>query len=99
MLELTTIIEVDYEEKEVLIHFKNVSSKYDEWVWIGSIRLELLKNSKNILVTEKFSVVESCLAAWRESRKFLAPMKTVMKNDPYKLLFYDVFVKVFKVLK
>ncbi|KAK5646830.1 hypothetical protein RI129_005294 [Pyrocoelia pectoralis] len=33
------IVEVDYEESEVLIHFEKYSSKYDEWISMNSSRL------------------------------------------------------------
>ena len=31
-----TILEVDYEENEVLVHFDSYSNKYDEWICINS---------------------------------------------------------------
>lgn len=32
------IVEIDYEENEVLIHFENFSRKYDEWISMNSSR-------------------------------------------------------------
>lgn len=74
------IVEVDYEENEILIHFENFSNKYDEWVSMDSPRLRLLQNDENTVVIEKFAVGERCLAAWSDSRKFPATITKVMEN-------------------
>ncbi|XP_057665384.1 PHD finger protein 20-like isoform X8 [Diorhabda carinulata] len=47
------IIEIDYDENEVLIHFENYSSKYDEWISMDSSRLRPLQNADPKTETSK----------------------------------------------
>lgn len=73
------IVEVDYEENEVLIHFENYSNKYDEWISMNSPRLRVLQE-ENTNCKEQFVVGERCLAAWSYSRKFPATVTKVMEG-------------------
>ncbi|KAJ8951858.1 hypothetical protein NQ318_019834 [Aromia moschata] len=51
------IVEVDYEENEVLIHFEKFSSKYDEWICMNSSRLRPLQAfTKKGIPIERFTV-------------------------------------------
>nr|XP_023017755.1 PHD finger protein 20 [Leptinotarsa decemlineata] len=95
------IVEVDYEENEVLIHFEKFSSKYDEWICMNSSRLRPLQvqpgnATKKGGSVEDYTVGERCLAAWSNSRKFPATVTKVMDNDVYEVLFDDGFVKTIK---
>ncbi|KAG5898747.1 hypothetical protein JTB14_020941 [Gonioctena quinquepunctata] len=98
------IVEVDYEENEVLIHFEKFSSKYDEWICMNSSRLRPLQSNSSNSTTvirkggpvENYIVGERCLAAWSDSRKFPATVTKVMENDTYEVLFDDGFVKTLK---
>ncbi|XP_018332733.1 PHD finger protein 20 [Agrilus planipennis] len=87
------IVEVDYEESEVLIHFEKYSSKYDEWISMNSSRLRPLQKKE----TQKFSVGEKCLASWSDARKFPATVTKVLNNGVYEVKFDDGFVKSLKV--
>lgn len=77
------IIEVDYEENEVLIHFENYSNKYDEWICMNSPRLRLLQDDENVNNHEQFVVGERCLAAWSDSKKFPAIITKVRENGKF----------------
>ncbi|CAH0557104.1 unnamed protein product [Brassicogethes aeneus] len=91
------IVEVDYEENEVLIHFEKFSSKYDEWICMDSPRLRpLLPPGKNPAAAEQFAVGEKCMAAWSDSRKFPATVTRILEKDVYEVLFDDGFVKTVK---
>ncbi|KAF5288026.1 hypothetical protein FQA39_LY15555 [Lamprigera yunnana] len=91
------IVEVDYEENEVFIHFENYSSKYDEWISMNSSRLRPLQPvSKKSAPTEIFVEGEKVMASWSDSRKFPATVTKVLDNDTYEVLFTDGFVKVLK---
>lgn len=100
------IVEIDYEENEVLIHFENFSRKYDEWISMNSSRLRPLlgctsnseesNENKNIDLVETFAVGERCLAAWSISRKYPATITNILDNDTYEVLFDDGFVKTLK---
>ncbi|KAJ8979551.1 hypothetical protein NQ317_017700 [Molorchus minor] len=95
------IVEVDYEENEVLIHFEKFSSKYDEWICMNSSRLRPLQTytTKKSIPVAKYVVGERCLAAWSDYRKFPATVTKVMENDTYEVLFDDGFVKTLKALR
>ncbi|KAJ8916175.1 hypothetical protein NQ315_016314 [Exocentrus adspersus] len=88
------IVEVDYEENEVLIHFEKFSSKYDEWICMNSSRLRPLQTTKKTV--ESYLVGERCMAAWSDARKFPATITKIMENDTYEVLFDDGFVKTLK---
>lgn len=78
------IVEVDYQENEVLVHFEKYSSKYDEWICMNSNALRAYKESPIIAPEEKKSVVETfsigerCMASWSDSRKFPATINKVL---------------------
>ncbi|RZC39809.1 PHD finger protein 20, partial [Asbolus verrucosus] len=93
------IVEEDYEENEVLIHFEKFSSKYDEWICMDSPRLRPLQSSSAIKknpVIEQYAVGERCLASWSDARKFPATVTKILSNDTYEVLFDDGFVKNLK---
>lgn len=74
------IVEVDYEENEVLIHFEKFSSKYDEWISMNSSRLRPLQTPVKKMSAEQFAVGDRCQAAWSDCRKFPATVTKVMEN-------------------
>ncbi|KAJ3655052.1 hypothetical protein Zmor_014196 [Zophobas morio] len=105
------IVEEDYEENEVLIHFEKSSSKHDEWICMDSPRLRPLQSasttastnaagtqcsSKKNQIVEEYTVGERCLASWSDARKFPATVTKVLDNDTYEVLFDDGFVKNLK---
>lgn len=73
------IVEVDYEENEVLIHFEKFSSKYDEWICMNSSRLRPFQAPTKKPI-EKYIVGERCLAAWSDARKFPATVTKLMEH-------------------
>ena len=40
------VVEVDWEDREVLVHFQNWSSRYDEWISMESSRLRAVEMSE-----------------------------------------------------
>lgn len=78
------IVEVDYEENEVLIHFEKFSSKYDEWICMNSSRLRPFQVTKK--PADKYVVGERCLAAWSDARKFPATVTKIMDHGKYVII-------------
>lgn len=72
---LARIVEVDYEENEVLIHFEKCSSKHDEWICMDSARLRPLQP-----IGEVFEVGERCMASWSDARKFPATVQKIVEK-------------------
>ncbi|KXJ70890.1 hypothetical protein RP20_CCG022187 [Aedes albopictus] len=97
------LLEVDTEEREVLVQFdkngaKSNSKLNDEWIPMDSVRLRPLQQPKTPSNGKvKFSIGEKCFARWSDSRKFPATIQAVLENDMYEVLFDDGFVKVCKI--
>lgn len=75
------IIEIDYEENEVLIHFEKYSSKYDEWICMDSARLRPLQPAVKERVNvdpDTYDVGERCMALWSDARKFPATVNKII---------------------
>lgn len=70
------IVEIDYEENEVLIHFDQYSSKHDEWICMDSARLRPLQPKES--EGEKFEIGERCMASWSDARKFPATVQRII---------------------
>lgn len=90
------IVEVDYQENEVLVHFEKYSNKYDEWICMNSSTLRALPtNASNTSGTTKkietYEIGERCLATWNNARKFPATVaKIIDKGMAEKLLINQV---------
>ncbi|GJQ67326.1 hypothetical protein Trydic_g8225 [Trypoxylus dichotomus] len=95
------IVEVDYQENEVLVHFEKYSNKYDEWICMNSSTLRALStNTTNSSGTSKkietYEIGERCLATWTNARKFPATVSKIIDKDTYEVHFDDGYVKVLK---
>nr|XP_034186180.1 PHD finger protein 20 isoform X3 [Osmia lignaria] len=102
------VVETDWDEREVLIHFDKWSSRFDEWIPMDSSRLRVLQtqpteetwdppaseeNMKDFLVGERI------LATWADGRKYPAKVNAVLGNDRYDVLFDDGYAKTVKSSK
>ncbi|XP_069687402.1 uncharacterized protein [Periplaneta americana] len=101
------VVEVDWEDEEVLIHFEKWSQRYDEWVPMDSSRLRPTQNpspsisfrSDGKSVSKVFSVGDRVMAKWSDCRRYPAKVKAVLGNDRYEVLFFDGFTKNIKGMK
>ncbi|XP_065362040.1 uncharacterized protein MBD-R2 [Calliphora vicina] len=90
------IVEVDNDDREVLIKFektgKNKSNMAgtEEWIPMNSSRLRQRISTKPIL---NFELEEKCLARWSGPRKFPGTVKKILPNDIYEILFDDGYIK------
>jgi PHD finger protein 20 len=87
------VIEVDMDEREVLVRSNEKSNKSkaginDEWISMESPRLRPAQPA----VT--FDVGEKVLARWNDCRKFPATIQRVLENDTYDVLFDDGYPKI-----
>lgn len=87
------VIEVDMDEREVLIRCCDKNNKVktninDEWITMDSLRLRPAQPA----VT--FEMGEKVLARWNDCRKFPATIKRVLENDTYDVLFDDGYPKI-----
>ncbi|XP_076246985.1 PHD finger protein MBD-R2 isoform X3 [Calliopsis andreniformis] len=102
------VVETDWEEREVLIHFDKWSSRFDEWIPMDSSRLRVLQRQSNEQTWDlpspetkmkDFSVGEKILATWADGRKYPAKVNAVLGNDKYDVLFDDGYAKTVKSSK
>lgn len=68
------IVEVDYDEKEVFVHFEKCPNRGDEWIPMDSSRLRPIQLEKPVT----YEVGDRCLATWVDGKKFPATVKRVI---------------------
>ncbi|XP_077264124.1 PHD finger protein MBD-R2 isoform X4 [Temnothorax americanus] len=102
------VVETDWDEREVLIHFDKWSSRFDEWIPMDSSRLRVLQSPQNEQAwtppspeakMREFSVGERILATWADGKKYPAKVSAVLTNDRYNVLFDDGYAKIVKSSK
>ncbi|XP_058810400.1 uncharacterized protein LOC131675416 [Phymastichus coffea] len=93
------VVETDWGEREVLIHFDKWSSRFDEWIPMDSSRLRTLQLHSKETKPKEFIVGERILATWVDGKKYPAKVNTVLGNDKYDVLFDDGYSKVLKASK
>ncbi|XP_017483115.1 PREDICTED: uncharacterized protein LOC108371996 [Rhagoletis zephyria] len=90
------VVEVDNDDREVLIKFeragkmKSVVVGTEEWIPMNSTRLRQKVSTKPIPI---FDLEEKCMARWSGPRKFPGTIKKILGNDLYEVLFDDGYVK------
>ena len=95
------IVEVDNDDREVLIKFekfgksKSSMAGTEEWIPMNSSRLRQRISTKPVL---NFNLEEKCLARWSGPRKFPGTVKKILPNDIYEVLFDDGYVKNVRAL-
>ncbi|EFN82605.1 PHD finger protein 20 [Harpegnathos saltator] len=93
------VVETDWDEREVLIHFDKWNSRFDEWIPMDSSRLRVLQTPPKETKVRDFSVGERILATWADGRKYPAKVNAVLSNDRYDVLFDDGYGKIVKSSK
>ncbi|XP_047362274.1 PHD finger protein 20 isoform X3 [Vespa velutina] len=102
------VVETDWVEREVLIHFHKWSARFDEWIPMDSSRLRVLQTETNEQSwvqpssetnMKEFSVGERILATWADGRKYPAKVNAVLGNDRYDVLFDDGYAKIVRSSK
>ncbi|XP_011210144.2 uncharacterized protein LOC105230848 [Bactrocera dorsalis] len=90
------VVEVDNDDREVLIKFersgkvKSAVVGTEEWIPMNSTRLRQKVSTKPVPV---FELEEKCMARWSGPRKFPGTIKKILGNDMYEVLFDDGYVK------
>jgi hypothetical protein len=93
------VVETDWIEREVLIHFDKWSSRYDEWIPMDSSRLRMLQVQSKDTKLKEFVVGERILATWVDGKKYPAKVNSSLGNDKYDVLFDDGYSKILKSSK
>ncbi|XP_039281582.1 uncharacterized protein LOC111047947 [Nilaparvata lugens] len=100
------IMEVDYEEREILIHYEKFSQRYDEWMNWDSQHIrrisqsadshQIRRSANQAVSSSRFKIGESVMATWNYTKKYLAVIQKILPDDKYEVKFYDGFVKVLR---
>ncbi|XP_025991994.2 uncharacterized protein LOC105202675 isoform X4 [Solenopsis invicta] len=102
------VVEADWDEREVLIHFDKWNSRFDEWIPMDSSRLRVLQTPQNEQAwippppetkMKEFTVGDRVLATWGDGKKYPAKVSAVLTNDRYNVLFDDGYAKIVKSSK
>ena len=93
------VVETDWVEREVLIHFDKWSSRFDEWIPMDSPRLRMLQIQSREMKPKDFAVGERILATWADGRKYPAKVNAILGNDRYDVLFDDGYAKIVRSSK
>lgn len=93
------VVETDWGEREVLIHFDKWSSRFDEWIPMDSSRLRTLQLHSKETKSRDFIIGERILATWVDGKKYPAKISAVLGNDKYDVLFDDGYSKVLRASK
>ncbi|CAL1530605.1 unnamed protein product [Lymnaea stagnalis] len=99
------IVEIDEEQKLVLIHFEGWNQRYDEWVPMDSDKLRPVtrhseRKDKGVKkrrihphpVSEPSSIYragEQVLAKWTDCKKYPAKVSRLLEDGSYEVNFYD----------
>nr|CAD7198483.1 unnamed protein product [Timema douglasi] len=93
------VVEVDWVEEDVLIHFEKWSQRYDEWISMDSPRLRSPQKSEPQPESKPisfFNVGDEVMAAWTDNRRYPAKVKAVAPNNKFEVVFFDGFTKFIK---
>ncbi|XP_014300215.1 PHD finger protein 20 isoform X2 [Microplitis demolitor] len=93
------VVETDWAEREVLIHFDKWSSRYNEWIPMDSSRLRSFQMQPRDTKMREFAVGERILATWADGRKYPAKVNAVLGDDKYDVLFDDGYAKIVRSSK
>ncbi|XP_069942887.1 serine-rich adhesin for platelets-like isoform X3 [Cherax quadricarinatus] len=91
------IVEVDWGELDILVHYERWSNRFDEWLKMDSTRIRPLvrssqrKDKKNC----QFRVGDRVTARWAaDGKRYQARVVKVLGDDQYEVLFFDGVTKV-----
>ncbi|XP_078664482.1 PHD finger protein 20-like isoform X3 [Branchiostoma floridae x Branchiostoma belcheri] len=95
------IEEVDYEEREILVHFEGWNHRYDEWLTFDSDRIrpvDRLTTRKEgpIKIPAQYKVGDEVLARWTDCKYYPAKILEVRVDASYRVHFYDGIDKTVK---
>lgn len=93
------VVETDWIEREVLIHFDKWSTRFDEWIPMDSSRLRVSTAHPKESKSKIFVAGEKILATWVDGKKYPAKVTAVLGNDKYDVLFDDGYSKILKTSK
>lgn len=88
------IVDVDWDDREVLIHFERWSSRFDEWVSMDSPRLRAVTRTSarkefRKKLQEEFKVGETVLARWVDGTMYPAKITLMDTNGTCQVTFRD----------
>ncbi|XP_068218788.1 PHD finger protein 20-like protein 1 isoform X2 [Palaemon carinicauda] len=91
------VVEVDWGELDILVHYERWSNRFDEWLKMDSTRIRPLHRYS--MRKEKkggsFRVGDKVTARWpADGKKYQARVTKVLGDDQYEVLFFDGVTKI-----
>ncbi|XP_061177794.1 PHD finger protein 20-like protein 1 [Saccostrea echinata] len=90
------IVEIDEEEKMVMIHFDGWNQRYDEWIEMDSEKLRPKtrhSSRKGRAKQSEFKLGDHVYAKWTDCKMYPGKVTAVLSDGSYDILFYDGFKK------
>lgn len=93
------IIQVDWDDKEVLIHFERWNHRFDEWVSMNSPRLRAAtrtssRKEKGHHRHRGFRIGQVILAKWSDCKMYPGKILKILPDNSYNVRFYDGFERI-----
>ncbi|XP_046374646.2 PHD finger protein 20-like protein 1 isoform X2 [Haliotis rufescens] len=92
------IMDIDEDDKTVLIHFEGWNQRYDEWTVMTSEGIRPLtrhseRKERGRKKMREFRVGEKILAKWSDCKMYPAKISNINRNGNMEVVFYDGFQK------
>ncbi|XP_062603197.1 PHD finger protein 20-like protein 1 isoform X2 [Saccostrea cucullata] len=90
------IVEIDEEEKMVMIHFDGWNQRYDEWIEMDSEKLRPKtrhSSRKGKAKQSEYKLGDHVYAKWTDCKMYPGKVTAVLADGSYDILFYDGFKK------
>ncbi|XP_071538942.1 uncharacterized protein [Panulirus ornatus] len=91
------IVEVDWGELDILVHYERWSNRFDEWLKMDSTRIRPLVRSsqRKDKRSSHFRVGDRVTARWAaDGKRYQARVTKIFGDDQYEVLFFDGVTKV-----
>ncbi|KAK8377107.1 hypothetical protein O3P69_013632 [Scylla paramamosain] len=93
------IVEVDWGELDILVHYERWSNRFDEWLKMDSTRIRSLSRTsqRREKRNSAYSVGDRVLARWSaDGKRYQARVTKELGDDQFEVLFFDGVAKVLR---
>ncbi|XP_037801206.1 uncharacterized protein LOC119596129 isoform X3 [Penaeus monodon] len=91
------VVEVDWGELDILVHYERWSNRFDEWLKMDSTRIRPVVRSSSRKEKKGgiFRIGDKVTARWAaDGKRYQARITKVLGDDQYEVLFFDGVTKV-----
>ncbi|XP_076056015.1 uncharacterized protein LOC143034036 isoform X2 [Oratosquilla oratoria] len=94
------VVEVDWGELDIMVHYERWSNRFDEWLKMDSVRIRpLIRSSarKDGKKPHQYRVGDRVTARWVDGKKYQAKISKALPDEQFEVIFYDGVSKVVKM--